>query len=88
MESFNHGLNICFGHLTFYLVIVIELYQCSVPNNISKILKYNLSTKLGNANLVPRAPVLEREVEDPDKDWLSHGQIFQYSRKIAKLLGT
>ena len=63
MESFNHSLNICFGHLTFYLVIVIELYQCSVPNNIRKIqFKYKAGQYLS------RASMLEREVGGPDKD--------------------
>ena len=33
-------------------------------------------------NLVPRASVVEREVEGPGKGWLSHDQIFQYSWKI------
>ena len=33
-------------------------------------------------NLVPRAPVVEREVEGPGKGWLSHDQIFKYSWKI------
>ena len=33
-------------------------------------------------NLVPRASVVEREVEGPGNGWLSHDQIFQYSRKI------
>ena len=27
-------------------------------------------------NLVPRASVVKPEVEGPDKDWLSHDQIF------------
>ena len=31
---------------------------------------------------------MEREVEDPDKGWLSHDQIFQYSWRIfLQLLG-
>ena len=34
-------------------------------------------------NLVPRASVVEREVEGHGKGWLSHDQIFQYSRKIC-----
>ena len=33
---------------------------------------------IGGLNLVPRASVVEREVEGPGKGWLSHDQIFQY----------
>ena len=33
-------------------------------------------------NLVPRASVMEREVESLGKGWLSHDQIFQYIWKI------
>ena len=35
-----------------------------------------------SVNLVPRASVVEREVEGPGKGWLSHDQIFQYIWKI------
>ena len=38
---------------------------------------------LCSPNLVPRASVVEREVEGPGKGWLSHDQIFQYSWKIC-----
>ena len=37
------------------------------------------------SNFVPRASVVESEVEIPDKGWLSHDQGFQNNRKIFNL---
>ena len=70
------------------LVYAISWSTCIVylsavaPNDGAATMQSKLKIFIFSCNLAPRASVVEREVEGPGKDWLSHGQIFQYSWKI------